>query len=354
MKQSKIRILIIDDEEIFLNLLTDYLEIQGYEVFRSLDGFEALELFDQHHPDLLLVDLYIPGTSGMEILQKVQEKNPHVPVLVISGTGRMTDVLQALRLGAWDFISKPVEEFEVIDYSIRKCLERAMLLHENHEFHQHLQEKVEQRTRELMEANEQLEAMLWETVKSLTLITEKKDPYISGHQKRVADIAMALAQQLGHDEDLIQGIRVAGMLHDIGKVAVPSEFLSKPLNLLSFEMEVIRQHPSIGFEILQPIPFPWPIAEIVLQHHERWDGSGYPNGLKGEEILVEARIIAVADAVEAISSHRPYRPALGLDVALNEIQGKSGILFDPKCVEACVKLFQKEDPELFGLKRNFA
>lgn len=170
---------------------------------------------------------------------------------------------------------------------------------------------------------------------------ELKDPYVAGHQKRVMLLSVKIAEKLDFPLDKIEGIKVASYIHDIGKITVPSEILNKPGRLTQLEFNIVKTHPSAGFEILKDIDFPWPIARIVLQHHERLDGSGYPLGLKGEEILPEARIIAVADVIEAMTSHRPYRPALSLADALDEIKMGRGILYDAKVVDACLKIFKE-------------
>lgn len=180
-----------------------------------------------------------------------------------------------------------------------------------------------------------------DTVRVLGSVVEVRDPYTAGHQRRVTELAVAIAQEMGLKEWRIEAVRVAGFLHDIGKLAVPSEILVKPTKLTEHEYMLIKAHPQVGFELLRKIDFPWPIAEIILQHHERVDGSGYPKGLKNGEILLEARIIAVADVVEAMSSHRPYRAALGIDKALEEISSKKGSYYDDKVVEACLRVFEK-------------
>ncbi|MHB9096983.1 MAG: HD domain-containing phosphohydrolase [Syntrophales bacterium] len=180
------------------------------------------------------------------------------------------------------------------------------------------------------------------TVQAIALTVEARDPYTAGHQRRTADLARAIAAELGLPQDRVEGIRIAGTIHDIGKISVPAEILSKPRQLSEIEFALIRTHPRAGYEILKEIEFPWPVAEMVLQHHERLDGSGYPQGLKTEGILREASIIAVADVVEAIASHRPYRPADSIEAALEEIAGNRGILYAPDIVDACLKLFREK------------
>ncbi len=193
---------------------------------------------------------------------------------------------------------------------------------------------------ERKQSSEKLQRALEETVNALALAAEMRDPHTAGHQRRVTQLACAIAKEMGLPEEQIYGIRMAGMIHDIGKIHIPAETFSKPSRLTETEFAMIKNHPQVGYAILKEIKFPWPVAQIVLQHHERMNGSGYPQGLKGEDILLEARILGVADVVEATSSHRLYRPDLGIDKALEEISQKRGILYDPKVVDACLRLFK--------------
>ena len=181
---------------------------------------------------------------------------------------------------------------------------------------------------------------LEETVISLASAFEMKDPYTAGHQRKVTEIVSAIALEMDFDQDRFQGLRLASLVHDIGKINVPAEILSKPGKLTEPEFELIRTHSNAGYNILKKINFPWPIARIVLQHHERMDGSGYPNGLSGQEVLLEARIIAVADVIEAMATHRPYRASLGIEIALEEIEAKQGLLYDKDVAEICLRLFR--------------
>lgn len=180
------------------------------------------------------------------------------------------------------------------------------------------------------------------TIEAMALTVETRDPYTAGHQRRVSNLARGIATEMGVSEDQIQGVRMAGVIHDIGKISVPGEILSKPGKISQNEFGIIKEHPQVGYNILKTVDFSWPIAQIVLQHHERMDGSGYPNGISGENILLEARILAVADVVEAMASHRPYRAALGIDLALNEISKNRGSSYDPKVVDACLRLFNEK------------
>ena len=177
-------------------------------------------------------------------------------------------------------------------------------------------------------------------VDALAATSEKRDPYTAGHQKRVSQLATAIAVQMGLPHQQAEGIKIAALIHDIGKIGVPSDILSKPGRLSNVEYAIVRTHPEVAYDILRSIDFPWPIAVIVLQHHERMNGTGYPHGIPSERITMEARIIAVADVVEAMASHRPYRPATGIEAALKEIDDNKGVLYDGSVVEACLELFK--------------
>ena len=195
---------------------------------------------------------------------------------------------------------------------------------------------------ELRQSYQQLKKTMDAAIDTMSSIIEAKDPYTAGHQQRVSQLATAIAKELHLSQDKVEGIRIASLIHDIGKIGLPTEILSKPIRLSDIEFSLIKEHSQIGFNILKSIDFSYPVAEIVLQHHERPNGSGYPNHLKGDKVLLEARILGVADVVEAMSSHRPYRPALGIDKALEEITQNKGILYDPKAVDVCLKLFKEK------------
>ena len=193
-----------------------------------------------------------------------------------------------------------------------------------------------------------LEQAMESTLGAVSGMVELRDPYTAGHERRVGDLAAAIGAELNLPEATLKGLRLAGYVHDIGKISVPAEILSKPSRLTPLETQLIRGHPQSGYDVLKNVDFPWPVAEVILQHHERLDGSGYPRQLKNGAIILEARIMAVADVVEAMSSHRPYRPGLGINAALEEIAWNSGKFYDPQVVDACLRLFREKGYVLPG------
>ena len=193
---------------------------------------------------------------------------------------------------------------------------------------------------------EEIELAMMATVRVASAMGEVRDPYTAGHERRVAELTAAIGEEMGFTPFQVEGLRVAGNLHDIGKITVPAEILSKPGKISATEFALIKEHAQQGYEILKDVSFPWPVAAVAQQHHERFDGSGYPQGLKGEAIILEARILAVADTVEAMSSHRPYRPGRGLEAALEEIEEFRGVRYCPQAVDACLRLFREKNYQL--------
>jgi HD-GYP domain-containing protein (c-di-GMP phosphodiesterase class II) len=225
--------------------------------------------------------------------------------------------------------------------NVHNALRRQKLEKANQIYQQDLEQKVEERTTKLKEALNGIIQAMGRTI-------EFRDPYTAGHQMRVASLTVAIAKEMGLPKDHLDWIRVAAKIHDLGKISVPAEILSKPGKLNENEYAIIRTHPNIGYDIIAGIEFPWPIAQVILQHHERINGSGYPQGLSGEDILLEARILSVADVVEAMASHRPYRPTLGIEKALNEISENKGVLYDSNVARALSQISTSEIEEILG------
>jgi putative nucleotidyltransferase with HDIG domain len=333
---DKGKILAVDDTPASLKLLTDILKTEGYEVRSAISGELALHAATSSPPDLVLLDIRMPEMDGYEVCRrlKAQPATHDVPVIFVSAVLETAEKVKGFEIGAVDFVTKPYQRDELLA-RVRTHLELNRLRN-------HLEELVDARTTELMESEKRLRISLLDSVATMASIVEMRDPYTAGHQRRVAELAAAIANELQLPEELVEGVHLAGVVHDIGKIRVPAEILSKPGKLNALEFGIIKEHAQNGYEILKTIDFPWPIAQAVLQHHERMDGSGYPQGLKGDQILLEARILGVADVVEAITSHRPYRPGLGLEVALEEISHSRGILYDPQVVDACLALFREQ------------
>jgi response regulator RpfG family c-di-GMP phosphodiesterase len=337
----KATLLIVEDDPLVRQTMAVFLENSGFQVLQAKNGHEGLALFTRENPDLVILDLQMPGMSGLELLVAIKSDLPVIPAIVVSGTGSRDDVIATLKLGAWDYLTKPIEDLAVLEHAVTQALEKARLITENKRYQLHLEEEVSQRTAELERREQELKMTLISIVDVVASMVEKRDPYTAGHERRVASLTLAIARELELDEQRYEGLGLAATIHDLGKVAIPSEILSKPGKLTNIEYQLIQTHAQIGYDILTKgtAEFPWPIKTIVHQHHERINGSGYPLGLSGQDLLLESRILAVADVVEAMASHRPYRPALGIEIALREITEYRGIRYDSEVVTACLALF---------------
>ena len=330
-----LKILAVDDEKSIRELVAQFLGMSGFECFIASNAEEAKSILkNQKDICLIMSDIKMPGESGLDLVSYVRKEYPDIAAVMITGVNDLLVAEEALSIGVYDYIVKPFGRNELL-ISVANALRRRELEIENRRYTEELEERVRERTAQLGRAMEG-------TIEALARVVEWRDPYTAGHQRRVAECASAIASEMGLSKDQVDGIRMAGFVHDIGKIAVPSDILNKPGHLSEGEFSLIKEHPKVGYDILKDIDFPWRIAQSVLSHHERMDGSGYPQGLSGDEILLEARILAVADVVEAMSSHRPYRPALGIDDALKNIQENKGISYDPQVVDACIKLFKEK------------
>ena len=368
-------LLMVEDSKSLAALMRKELAARGYEVLGVYATAEKLlhkmgQLREQGGlPDVVLVDISLPGEmDGIEAAEVIT-RDFQRPVIFITGSDFQKYFASAMTTKPHAYLLKPFHidqaaasiEIALYQKGLEDTLNRrqAELL----ELNEQLEKRVAERARELMEANRKLReemerrkqtsleleashhnlrTSLEETVRALAATVEIRDVYTSGHQECVAELACRIAREMGMTQEFIKGLRVGGILHDIGKIAIPSEILTKPTRLMDLEFAIIKEHPSVGYNLLRGIPFSRPVAEMVHQHHERMNGSGYPKGLAGEDILREARILAVADVVEAMSSHRPYRPAQGLDKALAEIESGRGALYAPEAVDACLAVFRQE------------
>lgn len=333
-------ILAVDDTPASLKLLTELLKAEGYEVRSAINGELALRSAQHSPPELVLLDIRMPEMDGFEVCRrlKADPATAPVPVIFVSALTDTDEKLRGFGLGAVDFVTKPFQREELLA-RVRTHLEMQRLRH-------HLEDVVAERTARLEASQHQLQSTLLDFVAVLGATVEMRDPYTAGHQRRVAHLASAIAQELQWHAHQIQGLHLASVVHDFGKIKVPAEILSKPGRLTTLEFALIQEHAANGYDILKSIQFPWPIADTVHQHHERLDGSGYPQGLRGDAILPEARVLGVADVVEAMSSHRPYRPGLGVDAALAEIERGRGTAYDADAVDACLRLFRQHGYQL--------
>lgn len=352
------KILAIDDRKDNILVFKAILQkvMPEAEMVSALSGAEGLKLLEAESPDVVLVDLFMPGMDGLEVTRRIRS-TPNfetVPVVMITAAETGTETkIRALDAGADALLNKPVEEGELLA-QMQAMIRMRRSEQELQRQKAGLEVAVAERTRQLERSNDALAKALEQTIYVLARTVESKDPYTSGHQKRVALLAGEISRMMDLGDEIRRGVYLAAMIHDIGKIQMPGEILSKPGTITPVERGLIQRHPEIGAQILKDIDFPWPVAEIVHQHHERLDGSGYPRGFSGDQILPEARILAVADVVEAMSSHRPYRPALGIHAALEEISEKAGLLYDRNASEACVEIFAQgfsfefEDGAAFG------
>ncbi|MCJ7687104.1 MAG: response regulator [Desulfobacteraceae bacterium] len=328
------KILIVDDEEDIRLLLEQILEQKGYACVLAADAAEARDCLKEHDCDLVLCDINMPGESGLDLIRDVSAKYRDVAVVMVTGIDDPVVAETVFEVGVFDYVAKPIRRNRIL-MSVANALRRRELEIANRAYSEGLEQLVADRTSQLKKALDGI-------IQAIASTVEIKDLYTAGHQLRVAGLAFAIAKEMGLSEDQAEGVRVAGTIHDLGKIAVPAEILSKPGQITEIEFGIIKTHPQTGYDILKDMEFPWPLAQIVLQHHEKMDGSGYPQGLSDEKILLEARVLSVADVVEAMASHRPYRPALGIDVALEEISKNKGLLYDPEVVDACLKLFMEK------------
>jgi len=287
-----------------------------------------LTALSEFQPDLILSDYSMPGFDGMSALRLALENTPETPFIIVTGSVSEDVAAESMKAGAWDYIIK--EHIKRLGSAVVNALEKKQTL---------LTKRKAEEERET--AYRALDKALNGSINAMSKIVEMRDPYTAGHQTKVADLSAAIAGELKLPEAHIKYLRVAALIHDIGKIYIPSDILSRPGKLRDIEWQLIKIHAQGSYDILKTIEFPWPVAEIAWQHHERLDGSGYPKGLDGDHILLEAKILAVADVVEAMSSHRPYRPALGIEKALEEISQKRGVLYDPDVVDACLKLYKE-------------
>jgi len=320
------RVLVVDDEATVRSVLERWLRGLGYEVATADDGDEALERMRERDFALALVDIRMPGMSGLELLREIGRAHPDTAVLMCTAVVDVETAVESLRLGAYDFIGKP---FNADDVALRveRALERRRLALENRDYRLSLEGRVAEQTR-------QIHDMFLGAVEALAFALEAHDEYTRGHSQRVTTVSVAVARRLGLPAADGERVRVAGLLHDIGKIGLSDALLHKRDDLSAEEIAQVREHPVIGERILAPVIGDLQIIAAVRHHHERYDGRGYPDGLGGGEIPLAARLLSAADAYDAMTSNRPYRPAHPREYALAELRAGAGTQFDPAVIEA--------------------
>ncbi len=344
---NKGRLLITDDEKDIRELLKDFLENEGYECHLAANAFEALEKFkNDGNFDIIMSDIRMPGKSGLELLEEVKQINPDVMVIMISAVKDIESAITAMEKGAYDYVSKPFKLNEVA-FAASKALEKRRLVLENQEYQKHLEKMVEERTSELKKALLELDKTYNFTLRAMATVLDTRDTETQGHSLRVVSFTLKLAELMKiNDSNTLKTYEYGALLHDIGKIGIPDAILRKPENLTAGEWQIMKKHPFIGYNLLRRIKFLETSAQIVLHHHEAFDGSGYPDGLSGENIPLGARIFNVADAIDAITSDRPYQKALSFETAAMEIKKHSGQQFDPQIVtifeKAGIDFWEKE------------
>ena len=330
-------ILIADDEEAIREVVSTLLEAQGYHCLTVGNGRQALESLSTHPVDLVLSDMVMPEMDGMQLLSWLRTHDRDIPVIMVTAMHDVSTALEAMRRGAYDYILKPFERDQLL-MGVRRALEHRRLIVENRNYQKNLERLVQQRTAELKNALSQLEESYDETLEALGGALDLKDSETEGHCKRVMVFTLAIAKSMDIEPSHLPQLSRAAFLHDIGKMAIPDRILRKPGPLTEEERTIMRTHCEIGYNMLVRIPFLREAAEIVLAHQEYYDGTGYPRGLRGEQIPLGARIFAIADALDAMISDRPYRSALPVAHARGEVQRCCGTQFDPSVVEVFLSI----------------
>jgi putative nucleotidyltransferase with HDIG domain len=325
------RVLAVDDEVSACKLLSIILGPPAFQCATASSGEEALVALQRERFDAVISDLQMPGMSGMELLAESRRLQPHVAFLVTTGVDDVDVGVKAMRSGADDYLVKPLLE-SVVVASLERALRKRWLEQQVEAYRRHLEDMVVERTEQLQTALRQIEGSYADTLQALGAAIDLRDSETAGHSERVCGYSLAIARPMGWSDKLLGSLARGAYLHDIGKLGVPDSILLKPGPLTPDERALMQQHVQIGFELVRGIPFLADAAEIILTHHERHDGSGYPRGLKAEEILLGARIFAVADSFDAITSDRPYRRASPFAAGRDTIRREAGRLFDPEVV----------------------
>jgi putative nucleotidyltransferase with HDIG domain len=335
IKEKKAKTLVVDDEELIRDLMVHTLNNYGYEVETAGNADDALERMDRSSVELALIDIQMPGKSGIELLGEIVDKYPDTAVVMVSGINEIDTALTAMKMGAYDYITKPFTP-SVVAQRIELALEKRRLIIENRNYQLNLEKLVKERTEELVSTYDA-------TIKVLGGALDLRDSETEDHCRRVAAYVLKIAKIVGiEDEKILRDLELGAFLHDIGKIGVPDAILLKPGKLTEEEKKVIETHPKLGNDLIRQIQFLKGASELVLSHHEWFDGSGYPRGLRGSDIPLPARLFTVADTIDAMTSDRPYRKALPIEAVGKELRKLSGVQFDPQIVDAFFSVSERE------------
>lgn len=334
---AKPRVLLVDDESAVWQILGEKLGRSGYEWCGRSSAEDALACLEQERFDAIVSDLKMPAMTGLQLLAEVQKRHPHLAFVIATGEDDIRVAVDAMKHGADDYLVKPFHLDAAVE-SVRRALRKKHMEAELEAYRHQLEEMVEQRTHQLQVAMKRIERAYDETLEALGAALDLRDTETAGHSRRVSLYCLEIARAIGCTSEQLKIIARGAYLHDIGKIGIPDSILLKQAKLTPEEMAIMQTHVRIGYELLSRIPFLSPASEIVLAHQERYDGAGYPQGLAGEEIALGARIFAVADTLDAMTSDRPYRQALPFSAAREEIIRESGKQFDPDVVRVFLSL----------------
>ncbi len=339
LADTPISVLVVDDEEPIRNALKKFLSQQGYDVVTASSGDEALRVMQRQKISVLLLDVRMPGRSGIDLVPQVLELEPSIAVLMLTAVNDATTAALCMQRGAMDYLTKPIDLSDLARAILRAIRRRDSMM-EQANLNQWLKEEVAVRTAELRRERAKLERLSVATLEALVNALEAKDPFIRGHSARVADLGAMIAADLGLTDEQVEQVRMAGRLHDIGKIGIREEILTKEGPLTAEEYEQVKQHVVVGSQILAPLSHLGEIITFVRSHHERWDGQGYPDRLVGEAIPLGARILAAAEIYDALTTARPYQEKMPPDVAVERMRDLASGVLDPavyKALEASVR-----------------
>lgn len=341
-----ITVLVVDDEEPIRNALRKYLKQQQFEVYAASSADEALQQLRLHKVALMLSDIRMPGTSGVDLVPAALEIEPDLAILMLTAVNDATSAALCMQRGAMDYLTKPIELAD-LGRAVQRALKRREMLLENRHLNQWLKEEVTTRTAELHRERHRLERISTATLEALVNALEAKDPYLRGHSARVADFSANIAAEMGLGEDVVDRVRMAGRLHDLGKIGTREAVVNKEGPLTAEEFEHVKQHVIIGAQILAPLVHLGDVVAMVKSHHERFDGTGYPDGLRGEEVPLGGRVIAAAEVYDALTTARPYQEKMTPEQAVERMADLSGTVLDPKVYEALVRLVGRRQTLVF-------